>query len=97
MLKHSVVLKFNNVEMLKTMWKMLKTNRSNPESNGKVTAALRWKLRRVARNGGHLMKKFCKRLDNCKEMWYNRVRKRGKNHDVRIHRKQKGKMVQVAY
>lgn len=56
MLKHSVVLKFNNVEMLKTMLKMLKTNRSNPESNGKVTAALRWKLRRVARNGGHLKK-----------------------------------------
>ena len=25
MLKHSVVIKFNNVEMLKTMWKMLKT------------------------------------------------------------------------
>nr|DAR49534.1 MAG TPA: hypothetical protein [Microviridae sp.] len=25
MLKHSVVLKFNNVEKLKTMWKLLKT------------------------------------------------------------------------
>lgn len=25
MLKHSIVLKFNNVEMLKTMWKVLKT------------------------------------------------------------------------
>jgi hypothetical protein len=25
MLKHSVALKFNNVEMLKTLWKMLKT------------------------------------------------------------------------
>lgn len=66
MLKHSVVLKFNNVEMLKTLLKMLKTNRSNPESNGKVRAALRWKLRRVARNGGHLMKNFCRR----KVKWY---------------------------
>ena len=25
MLKHSVMLKFNNVEMLKSLWKMLKT------------------------------------------------------------------------
>lgn len=62
MLKHSVVLKFNNVEMLKTMLKVLKTqaNRSSPESNGKVTAALRWKLRRVARNSGHSMKTVLK-------------------------------------
>lgn len=66
MLKHSVVLKFNNVEMLKTMWKMLKTNRSSPESNGKVTAALRWKLRRVARNSGHPMKSSAKDLTTVK-------------------------------
>ena len=39
-----------------------KANRSSPESNGKVRAALRWKLRRVARNGGHLIKSPAKDL-----------------------------------
>nr|DAH74873.1 MAG TPA: hypothetical protein [Microviridae sp.] len=53
-------------------------------------------MRRVARNSGHLMKNFCRRLDNCKELCYNRIRKRGNSYDVRIHRKQKGKMVQIA-
>lgn len=42
MLKRSIVLKFNNVEMLKTMLKMLKTNKGRPASeNKKLRRALR--------------------------------------------------------
>nr|DAW67632.1 MAG TPA: hypothetical protein [Microviridae sp.] len=39
MLKHSVVLKFNNVEKLKTMWKLLKTPNGEIAEDPKVANA----------------------------------------------------------
>jgi len=37
-LKHSVVIKFNNVEMLKTMWKVLKTPNGESSNLHKIAA-----------------------------------------------------------